>query len=238
MSISERFNSDRAEATIAQVVVGGMIIGGGFLGINVPGLMNMFDINSPTNNQYVQEPIEPIDETPIDTTDGSDGEPMGDDWEDPSNTDGSDEEAPIEEPIEEESNANLLNITDAAECSGDILSEGGIIDFSVAFDAYLPAGTKITMPSWVYNNPGAYTQDSGIEFIKDDGKNAVFKVVDDGDGFGYPGYWFSTSKEPVPEDFKETVKIVLPDGYEVDSESVLEYDLSMDSPYCYIEPEW
>lgn len=235
MSIFERFNSDRAEATIAQVVVGGMIIGGGFLGINIPGLMEMFDLNNPSSNQpYVQEPIEPIEETPNDTG----GEPMGDDWEDPSNTDGSDGEAPIEAPVEEESNANLLNITDAAECGGDILSDGGIVDFSVGFGRSLPAGTKITMPSWVYNNPGAYTQDSGIEKIEDNGTDVIFKVIDEGDGFGYANYWFSTTKEPVPEDFKETVKIILPDGFEADSESVLEYDLNIDSPYCDIEPEW
>ena len=237
MSIFERFNSDKAEATIAQVVVGGMIIGGGFLGINVPGLMDMFDINSPMNNQYVQEPIEPIVETPVDTTDGTNGEPMGDDWEDPSNTDGSDGEAPIEAPVEEESNANLLNIVDAAECGGD-MADGGIIDFSVVFTKSLPAGTKITMPSWVYNNPGVYTQDSGIEKIEDNGTDVIFKVIDEGDGFGYASYWFSTTKEPVPEDFKESVKIILPDGYEADSESVLEYDLNIDSPYCSIEEEW
>lgn len=238
MSIFERFNSDRAEATIAQVVVGGMVVCGAFLGINFPGLANMFDLNSPSSNQpYVQEPIEPIEETPVDTTDG---EPMGDDWEDPSNTDGSDGEAPIEEPVEEtidEPAANVLNITDAFSCNGDILSQG-IGDFSISFNAYLPAGTKITTPSWVYNNQGVYNQDSAIKMVEDNGTDAIFEVQDEGDGFGYASYYFSTSIEFVDNDFKETVKIILPDGFEADSESVLEYELSKDSPYCSIEEEW
>lgn len=232
MGIFERFNSDRAEATIAQVVVGGMIIGGGFLVINTPGLMDMFNINSPANNQYVQEPVEPIKETPVDTTDGSDGDPVGDNWVDPSNTDGSDKESPVDEPA-----ANVLNISNAVSCSGDI-SPQGIRDFSINFENNLPAGTKITMPSWVYNNPGSYTQDSGIEKIEDNGTDVIFKVKDEGEGFGYANYFYSTSKEFVESDFKETVKITLPDGFEADSESVLEYELSKDSPYCSIEEAW
>ena len=234
MSIFERLNSDRAEATIAQVVVGGMVVCGAFLGVNAPGLANMFDLNNPSSNQpYVQEPIE---EMPTDTTDG---EPMGDDWVDPSNTDGSDEEAPIEAPTDEvveETSANLLNISNAVSCSGDIHPQG-IGDFSISFDASLPVGTKITIPSWVYNNPGAYTQDSGIEKSEDNGTDVIFKVIDEGDGFGYANYYFSTSKEYVSADFKETVKITLPDGFEADSESVLEYELSKDSPYCSIDTE-
>lgn len=232
MSIFERFNSDRAEATITQVVVGGMIIVGCFLAFNIPRLMDVLDISAPVNNQYIQEQVEPIEETPVDTTDG---ESMGGDREDPSNNDNSDGEATIEEPVEETS-ANLLNITNAVSCDGNLYPQG-IGDFSISFGASLPAGTTITLPSWVYNNPGVYTQDSGIEKVEDNGTDVIFKVVDEGDGFGYANYYFSTSKEYVPTDFKESVKIVLPDGFEADSESVLEYDLSVDSPYCSIEAD-
>lgn len=229
MSIFERFNCDKAESTIAQVVVGSMIIGAGFLGINAPGLINMFGIDYPVSNQYVQEPVE---ETPVDNTD----EPM-DDNEDSTNADDSDSEETTESPtddVAEESSADLLSISDVVSCDGDMFPQG-VGNFSVSFDALLPAGTTITMPSWVYNNPGSYTQDSGIEKLEDNGTDVVFKVIDEGDGFGYANYYFSTSKEYVSTDFKESVKIVLPDGFEADSESVLEYDLNVDSPYCSIE---
>lgn len=228
MSIFERLNSDKAEATVGKLVFGSLV-NLGIVAFVAAGAFNFDNVPQVGGNQPgVQQPYEPIVEEPI-----SEDE----EWIDPGNTDGSDGQPPVEETIIEEPAANLINITEAAVCDGDLYSGQGISNFAVGTDAWLPVGSTMTMPTWLYETPGSYNPINGLKEISNDGTNVVFEVIDDEDDAPetLAGYYQPTSIEYVSEDFNDTVVITLPEGYEADSESTLVYELNINSPHCEIE---
>lgn len=240
MSIFDRVASDRAEASIAQVVFGGLVVSSVFVITGFVGLNNNFDLtnvgNKPTAyEQPVNEDTEPFDninEPTTEQTNETDGEPMGEEeeWtEDPENTDGSDGQP----PVKEESSAMLVDISNAVSCNGD-LSGSSIKNFTLTLDAYLPVGSTISMPAWIYDNEGSYNQSAGFDYDNPtkDGENYIFKVIDEGEEFTYVSYFQSTSIEDVDINFNESFVFTLPEGYEPDVDSSLVYELDKDSPSC------
>lgn len=230
MSNFDRFKSDRAEASIAQIIVGGMIFGGAFLGINAPGVSEMFNNSGMNSPQYpIEQPVEqPTDEEPIDVITEEETTPI----------DENEQTEPIEESIETEEpvESSLIpwGVSEAVFCSGD-LSDKGISDFSLSFDAPLPPGSTVSVPTWLIEQSGSYTQSAGISEVGNDGNNTTFKVIDEGYPETYVSYFYPTSIEYVHKDFNETITITLPEGYEAGEDSTLVYEINVNSPYCEIE---
>lgn len=242
MSIFDRLASDKAEASIAQVVFGGLVVSSVFVITGFAGLSSNFDLTNTGNKPvaYEQqtnedtEPFDNINETTTEQSNETDDEPMGDteEWtEDTENTDGSDDQP----PAEEESSAMLVDISNPVSCSGDLNESGSSInDFSITLDTYLPVGSTISMPVWIHDNEGVYNQSSGYDYENPtkDGENYIFKVSDEGEEFTYVYYYQSTSIEDVDINFNETFVFTLPEGYEPDADSSLVVELNKDSASC------